>query len=186
MWRAAKKRPWCWERLRAGRERQRMRCLDGRPGVLRFMGSQWVRRDWAIELNWTSFFLAVAAVMSRQSCPTPCNPVDGSPPGSSGPGILQTRTLEWVAISFSKAWKWKVKVNLLSLSGAISNCSPLFPSSIFHTFWPGGSSSNLLSFHNLHCILVARILEWFAISSSSGPCFVRTLHYDLSILHSLA
>ena len=106
----------------------------GRPGMLRFMGSQWVRHDWEIELNWTSFCLAVAAVMSRQSCPTPCNPVDGSPPGSSGPGILQARTLEWVAISFSNAWKWKVKVNLLSLSGAISNCSPLFLSSILHTF----------------------------------------------------
>ena len=47
-------------------------------------------------------------------CLTPCNPIDGSPPGSSVPGILQARTLEWVAISFSKAWKWKVKVKLLS------------------------------------------------------------------------
>ena len=47
---------------------------------------------------------------SRQSCPTLCNPIDGSPPGSPIPGILQARTLEWVAISFSNAWKWKVKV----------------------------------------------------------------------------
>ena len=45
-----------------------------------------------------------------QSCPTLCDPVDCSPPGSSIHGILQARTLEWVAISFSKAWKWKVKV----------------------------------------------------------------------------
>ena len=43
-----------------------------------------------------------------------CDPVDGSPPGSSVQGILQARTLEWVAISFSSAWKWKVKVKLLS------------------------------------------------------------------------
>ena len=49
-----------------------------------------------------------------QSCPTLCNPIDGSPPGSTIPGILQARTLEWVAISFSNAWKWKVKVKLLS------------------------------------------------------------------------
>ena len=49
-----------------------------------------------------------------QSCPTLCNPTDGSPPGSPVPGILQARTLEWVAISFSNAWKWKVKVKSLS------------------------------------------------------------------------
>ena len=46
--------------------------------------------------------------------PTLCNPIDGSPPGSPVPGILQTRTLEWVAISFSNEWKWKVKVKSLS------------------------------------------------------------------------
>ena len=51
---------------------------------------------------------------SLQSCPTLCNPTDGSPPGSPVPGILQARTLEWVAISFSNACKWKVKVKLLS------------------------------------------------------------------------
>ena len=51
---------------------------------------------------------------SLQSCPTLCDPIDGSPPGSPVPGILQARTLEWVAISFSNAWKWKVKVKSLS------------------------------------------------------------------------
>ena len=51
---------------------------------------------------------------SLQSCPTLCNPIDGSPPGSPVPGILQARTLEWVAISSSNAWKWKVKVKALS------------------------------------------------------------------------
>ena len=49
-----------------------------------------------------------------QSCPTLCDLIDGSPPGSAMPGILQARTLEWVAISFSSAWKWKVKVKFLS------------------------------------------------------------------------
>ena len=55
-----------------------------------------------------------AAAKSLQSCPTLCDPIDGSPPGSPVPGILQARTLEWVAISFSNAGKWKVKVKLLS------------------------------------------------------------------------
>ena len=55
-----------------------------------------------------------AAAKSLQLCPTLCDPIDGSPPGSAVPGILQARTLEWVAISFSKAGKWKVKVKLLS------------------------------------------------------------------------
>ena len=60
------------------------------------------------------FFLpSAAAAKSLQSCPTLCNPIDGSPPGSPVPGILQARTLEWVAISFSTACKWKVKVKLL-------------------------------------------------------------------------
>ena len=54
------------------------------------------------------------AAKSLQSCPTLCDPIDGSPPGLPVPGILQARTLEWVAISFSNAWKWKVKVKLLS------------------------------------------------------------------------
>ena len=55
-----------------------------------------------------------AAAKSLQLCPTLCDPIDGSPPGSAVPGILQAGTLEWVAISFSDAWKWKVKVKLLS------------------------------------------------------------------------
>ena len=54
------------------------------------------------------------AAKSLQSCLTLCSPTDGSPPGSSIPGILQARTLEWVAISFSNAWKWKVKMKSLS------------------------------------------------------------------------
>ena len=57
---------------------------------------------------------AAAAAKPLQSCPTLCDPVDGSPPGSPVPGILQARTLEWVAIAFSNAWKWKVKVKSLS------------------------------------------------------------------------
>ena len=57
---------------------------------------------------------AAAAAKSLQSCPTLCDPMDCSPPGSAIPGILQARTLEWVAMSFSNAWKWKVKVKSFS------------------------------------------------------------------------
>ena len=57
---------------------------------------------------------ACVCAKSLQLCPTLCDPIDSSPPGSPVPGILQARTLERVAISFSNAWKWKVKVKLLS------------------------------------------------------------------------
>ena len=65
---------------------------------------------------WTSRLLpcSAAAAKSLQLCPTLCDPTDSSPPGSLIPGILQARTLEWVAISFPNAWKWKVKVKWLS------------------------------------------------------------------------
>ena len=80
--------------------------------------------------------LAAAAAKSLQPCLTLWDPIDGSPPGSPIPGILQARTLEWVAISFSNAWKWKVKVKLLSrvrLSNPI-DCS-LPGSSVHGIFW---------------------------------------------------
>ena len=63
---------------------------------------------------------AAAAVKSLQSCPTLCDPRDGNPPGSPVPGILQARTLEWVAIPFSNAWKWKVKGKSLSCVGLLA------------------------------------------------------------------
>ena len=59
-------------------------------------------------------YMFSAATKSRQSCPTLCDPIGGSPPGSPVPGSLQERTLEWVAISSSNAWKWKVKVKSFS------------------------------------------------------------------------
>ena len=63
---------------------------------------------------WT---IKIAAAASLQLCPTLCDPINGSPLGSPVPGILQARTLEWVAISLSNAWKWKVKVKSLSRLG---------------------------------------------------------------------
>ena len=63
-------------------------------------------------LEWLT--AAAAAAKSLQSCPTLYDPIDGSPTGSPVPGILQAKTLEWVTISFSNAWKWKVKVKSLN------------------------------------------------------------------------
>ena len=55
------------------------------------------------QISYNRLYAAAAAATSLQSCPTLCDPTDGSPPGSPVPGILQARTLEWVAISFSNA-----------------------------------------------------------------------------------
>ena len=94
--------------------------------------------------------MEAAAAKSRQSCPTLCDPINGSLPASAVPGILQARTLEWVVISFSNSWKWKVKVKLLShvqLSDRM-DCS-----------LPGSSA---------HGIFQARVLEWDAIAFSAA------------------
>ena len=89
---------------------------------------------------------AAAAAKSLQSCPTLCDPIDGSPPGSSVPGILQARILEWVAISFSNAC-----MRAKSLQSCLALCDTMDSS-------PLGSS--------VHRILQARVLEWVAISFS--------------------
>ena len=94
---------------------------------------------------------AAAAAKPRQSSPTLCDPIDGSPPGSPVPGILQARTLEWVAISFSNALKWKVK----SESEVGQSCPT--PSDPMDCSLPGSS---------VHGIFQARVLEWGAIAFS--------------------
>ena len=91
-----------------------------------------------------------AAAKSLQSCPTLCDPIDSSPPGSPVPGILQARTLERVAISFFNAWTWKVKVKLLSrvrllvTPGTTAYQAP--PSMGFsrQEYWSGGPSPSPL------------------------------------------
>ena len=93
-----------------------------------------------------------AAAKSLQSCPTLCDPRDGSPLGSSVPGILQARILEWVAISFSSAGKWKVK----SESEVAQLCSTLSNPMVWSL--PGSS---------IHGIFQARVLEWGAIAFSA-------------------
>ena len=89
-----------------------------------------------------------AAAKSLQSCLTLCDPIDGSPPGSPVPGILQARTLEWVAIFFSSAWKWKVKG---SRSVVFDSSRPhgLQPTRLLHPWdFPGKSTG--VGCHCLH------------------------------------
>ena len=95
--------------------------------------------------------LMLCYAKSLQSCPTLCDPIDGSPTGSPVPGILQARTLEWAAISFSNAWKWKVK----SESEVAQSCPTL--SDPMDCSLPGSS---------IHGIFQARVLEWGAIAFS--------------------
>ena len=84
-------------------------------GILQARILEWVAISFSIHILLCNKFLKsklllAAAAKVLQSCLILCNPIDGSPPDSPVPGILQARTLEWVAISFSNAWKWKVKV----------------------------------------------------------------------------
>ena len=97
------------------------------------------------------------AAKSLQSCPTLGNPIDRSPPGSPVPGILQARTLEWVAISFSNAWKWKVKgksslshVQLLATHG-------LQPTRLLYPWDFPGKSTGV----GCHCLLLLREQFWW-------------------------
>ena len=80
---------------------------------------------------------AAAAAKSLQSCPTLCDPRDGSPPGSPVPGILQARTLEWVAISFSNAWKSLSRVRLLATPRTASFQAPPFMGFSRQEYWSG-------------------------------------------------
>ena len=145
--------------------------------------------------------IETAAAMSLQSCPTLCDPIDGSPPGSPVPGILQAKTLEWVAISFSNAWKWKVKVKslsrvwLLATPWTAAYQAPLSMGFSRQEYWSGVPLPSLgawvyaksvrlcltlcnpmdcsLSDTSLHGILQARILEWVAMPSSRGSSWPR-------------
>ena len=84
--------------------------------------------DWLLwGLSGWPFLTATAAAKSLQSCLTLCDPIDGSPTGSSVPGTLQARTLEWVAISFPNAWKWKAKVKSLGRVGLLATLPQTWP-----------------------------------------------------------
>ena len=82
---------------------------------------------WHVFNTLTLLIAAAAAAKLLQSCPALCDPIDGSAPGSDIPGILQARTLEWVAISFSIAWKWKWSHSIVSGSLWPHGLHPFFP-----------------------------------------------------------
>ena len=108
---------------------------------------------------WVSIHLfSATAAKSLQSCPTLCDPIDGSPPGSPVSGILQARTLEWAAISFSNAWKCKVKGKSYPTLSDPMDCS--LPGSFVHR------------------IFQARVLEWGAIAFSN----ICSLCLSISVL----
>ena len=106
---------------------------------------------------------AAAAAKSFQLCPTLCDPVGGSPPGFPVLGILQARILEWVTISFSSAWKWKVKVKSLS-----------------RVWLPATPWTRSLSGSSIHGIFQARVLEWGAIAFSNLIALIYNYQKRLS------
>ena len=113
------------------------------PSIRVFSNESTLRMRCMCMYMYMVYIYIIYAAKSLQSCPTLCDPIDSSPPGSAVPGILQARTLEWVAISFPNAWKWKWSRSVVSDSPRPMDCSP-----------PGSS---------VHGILLARVLEWVAI-----------------------
>ena len=111
---------------------------------------------------------ATTTTKSLQSCLTLCDPIDGSPPVSANPGIIPARVLEWVAISFSKAWKWKVKVRSLSrvwLSATPWTAAYQAPSSMGffrQEYWSGVPLSSLFLYTESHIIQVMPLI-WIAL-----------------------
>ena len=126
-----------------------------------------------------------AAAKSLQSCPTMCNPIDGSPPGSPVPGILQARTLEWVAISFSSAWKVKVKllsrVWLLATPWTAAYQVPLPMGFSRQDYWSGVPLPSLSMEYN-HPYLLNEQNLWENIDNISSPRSIFTnpwtTHFD--------
>ena len=115
---------------------------------------------WSLHSQSTCCVTLLLLLLSRFRL-TLCNPIDGSPPGSPVPGILQARKLEWVAISVSNAWKWEVKVKSLS------------PVRLLVTQWTGAYQAS-----PSHGIFQARILEWGA--TALGPYSLKqSYHYQI-------
>ena len=121
--------------------------------------------------RWTIKKAAAAAAKLLQSCPTLCDPTDGSPPGSAIPGILQARTLEWVAISFSNVWKWSHSVMSYS-----SRPHGLQPARLLHPWDFPGKSTGV----GCHCLL-RRI--GLVVLYSFSFCFPEKLFIFPSILN---
>ena len=125
---------------------------------------------------------AAAAAKSLQSCLTLCNPRDGSPPYSPVPGILQARTLEWVAISFSNAWKWKVKAKLFCRVRLLAT-----PWTAAHQAPPSMGFSRQKYWSGCHCLL--RRLIWDVLKSYhlESPQYMlnKWMNYFIFIIENL-
>ena len=123
---------------------------------------------------------AAAATKSLQSCLTLCDPIDGGPRGSPVPGILQARTLEWVAISFSNAWKWKVKVKSLSHVRLLATPWTTAHQALRPWDFPGKSTGV-----GRHCLL--HYLYYLSLSSLtvSSACSYVMLKHASKILISI-
>ena len=141
---------------------------------------QWCDREWWMEKTDSEFYvkmpdfklLLLLLLLSLQSCPTLCDPIDSSPQGSPVPGILQARTLEWVAISFSNAWMWKVKVKSLRRVQLLSTPWTAQPTRLPRPWDFPGKSTGV----GCHCLLLysmpfqpAGTLE----TVNNHPCEVR-------------
>ena len=113
-------------------------------GLLLWLAVVTLNSCWSV----TACCVAAAAAQSPQSCLTLCNPRDSSPPGSPVPGILQARTLEWVAISFSNVWKWKMKVKSLSSVRLLAT-----PWTAAYQASPSMGFSRLENWSGCHCLL---------------------------------
>ena len=120
---------------------------------------------------------AAAAAKSLQLCPTLCNPIDGLLPGSPVPGILQARTLEWVAISLSNAWKWKVKLKLLSrvwLFATTWTVAHQAPPSMGLSRQECWSGVPLPSPEKLHTVSKNKTGSWLWLRSWTRYCQIQT------------
>ena len=129
-------------------------------------------------------------LLSLQSCPTLCNPIDGSPPGSALSGIFQARTLEWVAISFSNAWKWKVKakslsrVRLLATPWTAAYQAPLSMGFSRQEYWSGVPLPPLaapIPYRSRLCLgcKLPRKSRSSCISVKWGPTMSYNIHHSL-------
>ena len=119
--------------------------------------SRWMDKKAVVHIYTMEYW---AAAKSLQSCPTLSDSIDNSPPGSPIPGILQARTLEWVAVSFSNAWKWKVKTE-----SEVSQSCPTLSDPMDYSL-PGSS---------IHGIFRARVLEWGAIAFSDYSAIKKNI-----------
>ena len=131
-----------------------------------------------------------------QSCPTLCNPIDGSPPGSVIPGILQARTLEWVAISFSSAWKRKVKVKslsrvqLLATPWTAAYQTPPSMGLFTQEYWsrlPFSSSRGIFLTQGLNLHLLHWQVDSLPLCHLGSPiCLIWMLNFIFSVCHAFA